>query len=969
MMSETPALAAPDAVPRLAVRCVRPYRIRAPPLPAGAAGRVATLRDLRDALAVCRRGSASSAWADAHEHCERLRRLEDRGVLRVDEVVRVAEAEAAAAAEAEAEAAAAVQRGCLEEGRARLHLHLSVCETTQRLTQADWADLVQTLREVGYDAAPRDARRLGLNEELRGSLPFAVARLYEAVESSSAAWAQRHQGEEGEEQEQEEEEEEEEDDGELWRRLHPHQRSTVRWMRERERRPAACGLFERCDCDDCDDAPPLWLWHGGQQLRCSEPTHAPGGVLAQEVGMGKTVEAAALIRLGRRGPPPPCAPTRARPSLRAPRHWRALVDASRTTLVVCPVTILGQWQAELAAWGGDGLRVLVYYGPHRDKRDDAAIAAADVVLTTFETLAKDVGRLPSADVAGRAHHVERYREARDDARAHWEAVAAAMRADPEADAELQRHAAQASSALRRADIRLSSAEVARACIERAWNGTALARVRFGRLVVDEAHRAHDTGTMISASLEAIEARARWALSATPLSLTGDTGTHGVAHLLRMEPFRHSAQWSAHGRPPWVDGYHHHHQQHHAQLPLHEHRGRATVALFWAPVLWRQSKSVELGHTLPPRVDREVRVALTEREGARYAEARRSVAEAVRGAAAHRQMRLSTMLAGLRALAADGTADFDAAAWAAATRLRESGSLAAMAHEGAAECAARLLAEGAAPPETLLAQLRELCAGEAVECPICYESMLRPALTPCGHLFCTVCVATMLGGGGGGRCPTCRQAMNAHTLRRITAAHQQGEQGPEPEQQGDPQGDPEPGPEPGPEPEPEGDPPTQGEEQPPCGSKVAWIVQHVASVGHKVVVSSNFQHACRAVQDELARAGVRHASIHGGTSQAQRQRALKLFEQDDDVRVFVLTRGAASVGVNLVAASEVVLMEPALSAAVEDQIVGRIHRLGQRSPTTVTRLVAEDTVEDGILRVRREGSAGGRASNHMLLRVL
>ena len=71
-------------------------------------------------------------------------------------------------------------------------------------------------------------------------------------------------------------------------------------------------------------------------------------------------------------------------------------------------------------------------------------------------------------------------------------------------------------------------------------------------VVDEAHRLHDATTMLSSAVEAVEARARWAISATPFSVSsGDTGTHGLARALRMDPFRETACWMGLGRPSWV----------------------------------------------------------------------------------------------------------------------------------------------------------------------------------------------------------------------------------------------------------------------------------------------------------------------------------------------------------------------------------------------------------------------------------
>lgn len=46
------------------------------------------------------------------------------------------------------------------------------------------------------------------------------------------------------------------------------------------------------------------------------------------------------------------------------------------------------------------------------------------------------------------------------------------------------------------------------------------------------------------------------------------------------------------------------------------------------------------------------------------------------------------------------------------------------------------------------------------------------------------------------------------------------------------------------------------------------------------------------------------------------------------------------------------MEPSFNPALEDQAVGRVHRLGQKRPTLITRLVIKDSVETRLLQLRR-----------------
>ncbi|KAA6425323.1 MAG: SNF2 family DNA-dependent ATPase [Trebouxia sp. A1-2] len=95
----------------------------------------------------------------------------------------------------------------------------------------------------------------------------------------------------------------------------------------------------------------------------------------EEMGLGKTVELAALI-LSR--PAPPFAGTTTADGL--------LV--SRATLVVCPVSLMGQWATELADKTNGCLKVLVHHG-HKRSRDPRDLLDYDVVLVTYQIIAQE----------------------------------------------------------------------------------------------------------------------------------------------------------------------------------------------------------------------------------------------------------------------------------------------------------------------------------------------------------------------------------------------------------------------------------------------------------------------------------------------------------------------------------------------------------------------------------------------------
>ena len=128
-------------------------------------------------------------------------------------------------------------------------------------------------------------------------------------------------------------------------------------------------------------------------------------------------------------------------------------------------------------------------------------------------------------------------------------------------------------------------------------------------------------------------------------------------------------------------------------------------------------------------------------------------------------------------------------------------------------------------------------------------------------------------------------------------------------------------------------------------------------GHKVLVFSQFTSHLD-LADEALRAH-RRLRLQGNTP-AQRRAGLVERFQSGEADVFLISLKAGGTGLNLTAATYVIHLDPWWNPAAEDQATDRAHRIGQDQPVTVYRLVAADTVEDGILAMqaaKREVVAG------------
>uniref|UniRef100_A0A7I4DZM6 SNF2 family DNA-dependent ATPase n=1 Tax=Physcomitrium patens TaxID=3218 RepID=A0A7I4DZM6_PHYPA len=165
--------------------------------------------------------------------------------------------------------------------------------------------------------------------------------------------------------------------------LRPYQRQSLQFMLESEQRE---------DGFISVNYQPLQATVGGMSLMYSaslnhlllkEPHEdrsgsAPrGGFLCEEMGLGKTIEILALILAN------PCPVDRCAPA------------SSKGTLVVCPVSIVGQWANEVKSKLAANLNIYMYHGSKRI-RDPKRLAKFDIVITTYATLGSDFSKATQA---------------------------------------------------------------------------------------------------------------------------------------------------------------------------------------------------------------------------------------------------------------------------------------------------------------------------------------------------------------------------------------------------------------------------------------------------------------------------------------------------------------------------------------------------------------------------------------------
>lgn len=135
-----------------------------------------------------------------------------------------------------------------------------------------------------------------------------------------------------------------------------------------------------------------------------------------------------------------------------------------------------------------------------------------------------------------------------------------------------------------------------------------------------------------------------------------------------------------------------------------------------------------------------------------------------------------------------------------------------------------------------------------------------------------------------------------------------------------------------------------------------LVEESAGSGLKVVVFSAFRDVLDTVRDALGAGpgrpsgGVVYGPITGSVPPARRQHLVDEFSAADGHAVLLAQIEAGGIGLNMQAASVVVLCEPQIKPTIEHQAVARAHRMGQVRPVQVHRLLATGGVDERMVRM-------------------
>ncbi len=146
-----------------------------------------------------------------------------------------------------------------------------------------------------------------------------------------------------------------------------------------------------------------------------------------------------------------------------------------------------------------------------------------------------------------------------------------------------------------------------------------------------------------------------------------------------------------------------------------------------------------------------------------------------------------------------------------------------------------------------------------------------------------------------------------------------------------------------------------------GPKVRALLTQLEDIlasGHKALIFSQFTSFLSIVKGHLDHAKIKYEYLDGATT--DRKERVQRFQEEKDCPIFLLSLKAGGVGLNLTAADYVFVLDPWWNPAAEAQAIDRAHRIGQKHPVMVYRLIVKDTIEEKVLELQKKKKALSQA---------
>lgn len=131
-----------------------------------------------------------------------------------------------------------------------------------------------------------------------------------------------------------------------------------------------------------------------------------------------------------------------------------------------------------------------------------------------------------------------------------------------------------------------------------------------------------------------------------------------------------------------------------------------------------------------------------------------------------------------------------------------------------------------------------------------------------------------------------------------------------------------------------------------------IIEDGITAGHKILLFSSYTSMFTIIEAELKKRNISYFKLTGSTKVDERIQLVDEFNQNEDIKVFLISLKAGGTGLNLIGADMVIHYDPWWNVSSENQATDRAYRIGQKNNVQVYKLITKDSIEEKIYELQQ-----------------
>ena len=134
-----------------------------------------------------------------------------------------------------------------------------------------------------------------------------------------------------------------------------------------------------------------------------------------------------------------------------------------------------------------------------------------------------------------------------------------------------------------------------------------------------------------------------------------------------------------------------------------------------------------------------------------------------------------------------------------------------------------------------------------------------------------------------------------------------------------------------------------------------IINDAVESGHKILLFSGYTSMFDLIEKEFEKNNIKYFKLTCATKVDERIKMVDEFNENKDIKVFLISLKAGGTGLNLTGADMVIHYDPWWNASAENQATDRAYRIGQKNNVQVYKLITKNSIEEKIYELQQKKS--------------